>query len=141
MLARNSCGNCADSSRPGGNGLLRSATSEKEFEVIDVVRAVADELQTSAAAVALAWVHHRPGVAGTLIGARRIDQLRDNLSALEIRLNDDQAARLDKVSTPKLHFPADFNGQLACNLAFAGATVDGQATEVFPLLATIDVRY
>jgi aryl-alcohol dehydrogenase-like predicted oxidoreductase len=122
-----------------GRSAIVGLPGEKEFEVIDVVRAVADELQTNSAAVALAWVHHRPGVASTLIGARRIDQLRDNLNALEIRLNDDQAARLDKVSKPKLNFPADFNDHLARSLAFAGATVDGQTTEA--LLATIDVRY
>ena len=49
----------------------------------------------SPASVALAWVQGRPGVASTIIGARRMDQLEQNLAALDVTLHrgSDRAAR------------------------------------------------
>lgn len=114
---------------------------EKDFRVIDALGTVAAELQVSAAAVALAWVRNRPGVVSTLVGARRIDQLRANVSALDIELTAEQIATLDEVLKPVLNFPADINAHIAPGFAFGGATVDGQPTKVFPLLAASDVRY
>lgn len=114
---------------------------EKEFRVIDVLAAVAAELQVSPAAVALAWVHNRRGVPSTLIGARRIDQLRANLSALDVKLTAAQIATLDEVSKPALNFPADINAYLSPGFIFAGATVDGQATQALPLVTASSVRY
>ena len=66
-----------------------------EFVVIDATNEVAAELGVGATAVALAWVHGRPGFVSTLIGARRIDQLQSNLEALDIELTRDQLAGLD----------------------------------------------
>ncbi len=114
---------------------------DEEFPVIDVLGAVAAELQVSPAAVALAWVHNRRGVASTLVGARRIDQLRANLSALDIKLTAAQIATLDAVSKPALNFPADINTNLSPSFIFAGATVDGQATQALPLVSASRVRY
>jgi aryl-alcohol dehydrogenase-like predicted oxidoreductase len=120
---------------------LVGVPGEKEFKVIDAVASVAAELQVSVAAVALAWVHHRRGVASTIVGARRIDQLRANLGALDIHLSAAQIAMLDEVSKPTLNFPAELNTHLSPSLAFAGATVDGQSTNVFPLLSADGARY
>jgi aryl-alcohol dehydrogenase-like predicted oxidoreductase len=114
---------------------------EKEFPVIDVLGAVAAELEVSPAAVALAWVHNRRGVASTIVGARRIDQLRTNLSALDLELTAAQIAMLDEVSKPALNFPADINAHLSPSFIFAGATVDGQATQALPLVTASSVRY
>lgn len=115
--------------------------SEDEHVVLDVVSEVAAELGAGAAAVALAWVHGRPGVASTLIGARRLNQLKANLDAIDVALTADQIARLDAVSRPVLNFPADNNRDLAPNLAFAGATVDGMKTQAFPMVTASAVRY
>jgi hypothetical protein len=49
--------------------------------------------------------------------------------------------RLDAVSRPVLNFPADNNRDLAPNLAFAGATVDGMKTRPIPTLANNATRY
>lgn len=114
---------------------------ERDYVIIDALQAVADELQVSPAAVALAWVQSRPGVGSTIIGARRIDQLRANLTALDLKLSDAHIASLDAVSKPKLNFPADNNRDLAPRFAFAGATVDGVRTEPFPLITADMVRY
>jgi aryl-alcohol dehydrogenase-like predicted oxidoreductase len=100
----------------------------RHFPVIDALLAVAREVGASPAAVALAWVQSRPGVASTLVGARRIAQLHDNLAALELTLGEEHVKRLDEASTPVLPFPVHNNRELAPNLAFAGATVDGRKT-------------
>jgi aryl-alcohol dehydrogenase-like predicted oxidoreductase len=115
--------------------------SERDYDVIDVLERVADEAGASPATVAIAWVHGRPGVSSTLIGARRPDQLRSNFAALDLTLTADQLAALDNVSQPALNFPADNNRDFAPLVQFAGATVDGRAHGPSPLLAWSEARY
>jgi len=115
--------------------------TETEYAILDVVNQVAAEIDANAAAVALAWVHGRPGVAATLIGARRLDQIKSNLDAIDVTLTGDQIVRLDAISKPTLNFPADNNRDLAPNLAFAGATVDGMKTKALPMLEKSTTRY
>ncbi|MBB5609099.1 MULTISPECIES: aldo/keto reductase [unclassified Janthinobacterium] len=121
--------------------LVGASPSEQEYQVIDVVKAIAAERQSTPAAVALAWVQGRAGVASTLIGARRLEQLQDNLSSLTLKLTVEEVARLDQVTKPALNFPADVNEHLAPMLAFAGAKVDGRQTTVLPWLTASSTRY
>jgi aryl-alcohol dehydrogenase-like predicted oxidoreductase len=120
---------------------LVGTPSARDYDVIDVLEQVAEAAGVSPAAVAIAWVHSRPGVSSTLIGARRLDQLRSNFAALELTLTAEQLAALDAVSAPALNFPADNNRELAPLLQFAGATVDGQPHGPSPFLASSDARY
>lgn len=115
--------------------------TETEYSILDVVKEVAAEIGANTAAVALAWVHGRPGVASTLIGARRLDQIKSNLDAINVTLTGDQIVRLDAISKPTLNFPADNNRDLAPHLAFAGATVDGMKTKALPMLEKSTTRY
>src|ERR1700722_5070936 len=117
------------------------APSEKDHVVVDALCAVADEVGAPPAAVALAWVRSRPGVASAIIGARRLDQLEANLAALDLNLTDAQAGKLDAVSKPALNFPADINIPIAPGFAFPGVTVDGQIWPLSPLLAASTNRY
>jgi aryl-alcohol dehydrogenase-like predicted oxidoreductase len=114
--------------------------TEADYDVIDVLEAVAAEAGISPAAAALSWVHNRPGVTSTLIGARRLDQLTTNLDAIDVRLTEAQTETLDKASAPRLNFPAGYL-TLSVNLGFAGATVDGVASETNPRLKNSSVRY
>ena len=86
-------------------------------------------------------MHAQPGITSTLVGARRPEQLRDNLASLDVELTADQLAALDAVSAPALGFPVHYNRELAPSLAFAGATVDGTRTTVLPLLTASANRY
>ena len=115
--------------------------SEDDYAVIDVVAAVAGELGTTPAAVALAWLRGRPGAVVPIVGARRLDHLENNLAALDVTLTADQRARLDAVSAPVLDYPAPMHGSLRAMLQFAGTTVDGEASAVYPPLLESDVRY
>jgi len=82
--------------------------NERTWALIDAMEAIARELDATVAQVALNWVQTRPGVTSTIIGARRIDQLLDNLAALDIALTDAQRETLDGLSTPELPFPHEF---------------------------------
>ncbi|CCK31859.1 aryl-alcohol dehydrogenase (NADP+) [Streptomyces davaonensis JCM 4913] len=115
--------------------------SEREYEVIDTVAAVADELGTSSAAVSLAWLRARAGTVVPIIGARRVEHLESNLAGLEVRLSPEHLEALEKVSAPELDYPAPMHGSLRAMLQFAGATVDGEASMVYPPLLQSDVRY
>lgn len=127
----------ADSARTAFVG----APSEAEFQVIDVVTTVADELETTPAAIALAWLRSRAGTVIPIVGARRVDHLQSNVAGLEIELSSEQLRRLDEVSVPQLNYPAPMHGGLRAMLQFSGATVDGEASTVYPPLTASDVRY
>jgi aryl-alcohol dehydrogenase-like predicted oxidoreductase len=73
---------------------------ERTWRIVDVVQAVASELGVPAARVALRWLADRPGVAAPLLGARTVEQLRDNLLATDLLLDEEQRLRLDAVSAP-----------------------------------------
>src|ERR1700730_6651177 len=105
---------------------------EKVYAIIDELIAIAKESKASPASVALAWVQGRPGVAATIIGARRMNQLDQNLAALDLALTADQIARLDKLSKPTLGFPMQFLN-VASVFAHSGATVNGEKSTAWPL--------
>ncbi len=78
---------------------------EKLYDTVEVLVSVGDAHGVSAAQVALAWSLGRPGVTSLVIGARTAEQLADNLAAADLRLSDDERARLDEVSAPPLLYP------------------------------------
>ena len=69
--------------------------TEKNFDVVDELRVVSEEVGRPMAQVALAWVANRPGVSSTLIGASRTEQLDQNIASLDVVLSADQQGRLD----------------------------------------------
>ena len=75
-----------------------SALTDKAYAIVDKLVEIAGDLDTTPARVALAWVVARPGVTSTIIGARTLAQLDDNLASLEVKLGADQVAALDAVS-------------------------------------------
>jgi aryl-alcohol dehydrogenase-like predicted oxidoreductase len=91
------------------------------LEIAGEVVAVAEDLGCSPTEVAVAWIRHQPGVMIPLIGARTIDQLRDNLKAVTVQLTSEHLSRLDEISRIELGFPHDFLGQdYIRNLTHAG---------------------
>ncbi len=79
----------------------------KNLIVREVVK-VAEEVGRSPAQVALAWLNHRPIPIIPIVGARKLDQFRDNLASLELKLDPAQVERLDQVSHVPLAFPHSF---------------------------------
>jgi aryl-alcohol dehydrogenase (NADP+) len=91
--------------------------------------------------VSLAWLRARRGTVVPILGARRVEHLTDNLAALAVTLTPEHLRILDEVSTPKLSYPAEVNGAVRAMLQFAGTTVDGETSTVYPPLLASDVRY
>jgi aryl-alcohol dehydrogenase-like predicted oxidoreductase len=75
------------------------------YDIVDVLVEIAEARGVSAAQVALAWTLGRPGIATVVVGARTEEQLADNLGAADLTLEDDERARLDEVSAPRLMYP------------------------------------
>lgn len=99
--------------RQQGGGPLRAITAEREEALVDAVEAVAHEAGATPAQVAIAWVLSRELPGAPLIpilGARTLEQLDDNLGALDLSLDDAQLLRLDEASAIPLGFPHDLLG-------------------------------
>jgi aryl-alcohol dehydrogenase-like predicted oxidoreductase len=127
----------ADSARAAFVG----GPSEQEFTVIDAVSSVADELGTTPAAVSLAWLLAREGTVVPILGARRLAHLELNLAGLDVTLDGEHLRALDAVSAPTLNYPAPMHGAQRAMLQFAGTTVDGETSTVYPPLLRSAVRY
>jgi aryl-alcohol dehydrogenase-like predicted oxidoreductase len=112
---------------------------ERTFAILDELARIGKRHETTPAAIALAWVQSRPGVASTIIGARRLEQLGQNLAALDVDLTPEESASLDTLSRPALNFPANFL-KSANMFMHAGATVNGEKSIVWPLLPTSDAE-
>ena len=72
--------------------------NERGWRILDAVRGVAHEVDSTPAAVALAWLLAQPVITAPIIGANSVEQLRDSLAALEVRLSESQIAWLNEVS-------------------------------------------
>jgi aryl-alcohol dehydrogenase-like predicted oxidoreductase len=87
----------------------------RAFDVIDAMRPIAAAHGATVAQVALAWLLHQPVVTTVIIGAKRIEQLDDNLKAVGVKLTTDDFTALDKVSA----LPAEYPGWM---FAFQGSS-------------------
>ncbi len=76
------------------------SSRQRTWDVVDAVRAVADNRGVSMAQVALAWLADRPAVTSVILGARTTEQLADNLGAAGLHLSGEETAALDAASDP-----------------------------------------
>jgi aryl-alcohol dehydrogenase-like predicted oxidoreductase len=74
--------------------------SEQTWQVLDMVRKVAEGRGVSLAQVAIAWLMARPAVSSVILGARSMDQLTDNMAAAELKLTPEETQLLDEASEP-----------------------------------------
>jgi aryl-alcohol dehydrogenase-like predicted oxidoreductase len=75
------------------------------YDIVEELVAIAQEHGVTPAAVALAWLLGRPGVATLVVGTRSEAQLDDNLAAAELELTAEDCARLERVSVLPLLYP------------------------------------
>jgi aryl-alcohol dehydrogenase-like predicted oxidoreductase len=106
---------------------------EKAYAVVDALAAIAKTRDSTVARVALAWVRAQPGVTSTIIGARRIAQLEDNVKSLDIVLTADELSRLDALTMPKLGFPQNM-APMFPSIHHGGATVNGVHAPTSPFV-------
>lgn len=98
--------------------------TEKTYSVVDELESIARAHDSTAARVALSWVQTQPGVASTIIGARRLSQLEDNVKSLEVALTAEQRARLDALTKPTFGFPQSMQPMFP-SIHNGGTTVNG----------------
>jgi len=98
--------------RGAGEGRLTSEVgsrlqlfSERNWKIVAVLETVAKELGRSMAQIALNWVATQPAVGAAIVGATRVEQLEDNLRALDFELPGELRAKLDEVSAPVVPYP------------------------------------
>ncbi|RAU44024.1 MULTISPECIES: aldo/keto reductase [unclassified Pseudomonas] len=77
----------------------------RAWDVIDVLKPLAEARGCSPARIALAWLLSKPVVTSIVVGAKRLDQLEDNLAAIDIELSQDEIAKLDAVSELPPEYP------------------------------------
>ncbi len=111
----------------GANPFGDSKFAPRNWDILEVVKAVAAEQERSVAEVALAWVMARRGVTATLIGARSVEQLQGNLAAADLRLTTDQTAWLDTASAPAPGFSASLTSPMIRQMVYGGNDVRGWA--------------
>ncbi|WP_167611730.1 aldo/keto reductase [Maribellus sediminis] len=78
---------------------------EKAFDIIDVMRKIADGKGVTVAQIALAWLLHQPAVSSVIIGANKPEQLADNLDSVNVKLDAAELKELDVVSKLAPEYP------------------------------------
>lgn len=109
-----------DGANPFGDSLF----TERNWQIVDVLTQVAREAGESPAGIALAWVRGRPGIASTLMGVSRTEQVQDNIASLDIFLSAEHRAALDAVSLSNPRFLYGlFTPSLRQHVTFGGTHV------------------
>jgi aryl-alcohol dehydrogenase-like predicted oxidoreductase len=78
---------------------------ERAFKCVDAMRPLAQQRQVSVAQIALAWLLSKSFVSSVIIGAKSMDQLRDNIAATRVQLTEEEIKLLDEVSRLPPEYP------------------------------------
>ena len=108
-----------------------NSLNEKAYALVDELASIAKGHDSTVARIALAWIQGRPGVTSTIIGARRLAQLEDNLKSLEVTLSAQERTRLDDLTRPTFGFPQSM-APIFPALHNGGTTVNGVAGPLTP---------
>lgn len=109
----------------GKNPFGDSLFTDRNWRVLDALRAVAEQAGRPLAQVALAWASTQPGVTSPILGASTVEQLRDNLASLDIGLTAEQLQTLDESSALEAAFPYGIFTAAINRGIFGGTTVEG----------------
>jgi aryl-alcohol dehydrogenase-like predicted oxidoreductase len=83
---------------------------ERNWKILDAVRAIATEVRSTPSAVSIAWLLAKPQVSSVIFGARSLEQLEANLAGGELQLSAAHVDALDKASAFELGYPYQFIG-------------------------------
>ncbi|UCG51311.1 MAG: aldo/keto reductase [Candidatus Latescibacterota bacterium] len=101
-----------------------AAKDKRNLTIAEEVAAVAEAIGCTSSQVAISWVRQQRGVIVPLLGARTLSQLKDNLGALDVTLDQKHLERLDKASRVDLGFPHGFLAQDPIRDFVYGGTYD-----------------
>ena len=77
----------------------------KAYDIIDVLADIAKVHDATVAQVALAWVRHQAGITSTIIGAKNVQQLNDNILSTNLLLNQEELKQLNDISALNKEYP------------------------------------
>ncbi len=78
---------------------------ERAFNILDVLHQMSEAKGTSVAQLALAWLLHQPVVSSVIIGAKKVEQLEDNLKAINVQFAVEELQQLNEVSKLPPEYP------------------------------------
>jgi aryl-alcohol dehydrogenase-like predicted oxidoreductase len=78
---------------------------EKAYDIIDVMAEIGKRHNVSVAKVALNWVIKQPAVTSTIIGAKTLEQLTDNIAAVNLQLTPEDLLQLNEISALASEYP------------------------------------
>jgi aryl-alcohol dehydrogenase-like predicted oxidoreductase len=78
---------------------------ERTWKILEAMAPIARAHDCSPARISLAWLLSKPVITSVILGAKRIDQLQDNLAAVDLKLTDDELKQLDDVSALPPEYP------------------------------------
>jgi len=78
---------------------------ERTWKILDAMAPIAKAHNCSPARISLAWLLAKPVVTSVILGAKRLDQLQDNLAAMDLKLSEDEIKQLDEVSALPPEYP------------------------------------
>jgi aryl-alcohol dehydrogenase-like predicted oxidoreductase len=78
---------------------------ERTWKILDAMAPIAKAHGCSAARISLAWLLAKPVATSVIIGAKRLDQLQDNIAAVDLKLTTEETKKLDEVSALPPEYP------------------------------------
>jgi len=78
---------------------------EKAYDIIEIMASIAKQYDVSVATVALNWVMKQPGITSTIIGAKSVEQLNDNIKAVNLELTPLEIKHLNEASALAPEYP------------------------------------
>ncbi len=97
----------------GGANFVTRFLRDEVLEAVQGLVPIAAEAGCSMAQLAVAWVLRNQNVASAIVGATRPDQLRDNVGALDVTIDDDLAVRIDEVLAPVIISDPEMTAKMA----------------------------
>lgn len=80
--------------------ILRRRWTERIFDVVEGLQPIARDKGCALSQLALAWCTRQPGVTSPIIGPHTMEQLEDNLRALDVKITDDDKRRINEIIPP-----------------------------------------
>jgi len=100
LLAGSRTRDGAETTVRSGSDPVADMYEESDFDVVDVVREVAEERGLPPAQIALAWLLGKPAVTAPIVGATKLGHLQDALAATDVRLTEEESRRLEAPYRP-----------------------------------------
>ena len=106
--------------------------TDRTFALLDALHGMAAAKRCTVPQLAIRWTMDRAGVASTIIGARTMQQLDDNLGAMDVHLTVEETSALDALTQPELPFPCEFLDFVRTGIQ-NGTTINGQRSDLWPM--------